>query len=46
MNKNQINAERNCRLFQLSRKGFVVQQDKRKKTRAQQKDEARKAVAF
>ncbi len=37
MNKQQVNAERNCRLFQLSRKGFVVQQDKRKKTRAQAK---------
>lgn len=42
MNKNQVNAERNCRLYQLSRKGFVVQQDKRKKTRAQEKAAARR----
>lgn len=45
MNKQQVNAERNCRLFQLSRKGFVVQQDKRKKTRAQEKATMRR-VAF
>lgn len=45
MNKTQVNAERNCRLFQLSRKGFVVQQDKRKKTRAQEKAAMRR-VAF
>lgn len=42
MNKQQVNAERNCRLFQLSRKGFVVQQDKRKKSRAQIKQQVRR----